>query len=1008
MHRVNTLALSILLVVIALASAALFQSWRVQRQTDRALAATRHADSLRREQEAQRPAHLEQIRAWRKSDAPGHRARALSLLEAAARIRPAADLREEALAWLPFSAYSENTPVRFVAPTPNIGFDAPVERAAMAWDNNTIHLFSLSDGKKLFTLPDAQGSVGWLRFSPDGLWLVGRHYSLPTNGTLWNVEKRQVSRRFVAAQGIFSDGAYDFSPDSRQLASADSSGRVQFYDLANGRTLKPLEVGRQMRSLKFCSDPNYLAIADTNTVEIWDLKKREMARRIGTRFTVEWLAWHPDGEWLGMVGVSNDIWLWHWRTGARWQIATREGVIIQLHFHPEGHRLVTTSQNNWVVEWDIATAQPLASVQKSRADHYSPDGRRLSLVKAGEGCTFAMLPDRREYRSFLSVVDAVRGIAWQGNQLLRARDSGLELWNPVTGRRLDFQPWRGAKAVVSAAGACLTAGEQGVIQQTLAQNAKGEWSIGPGRSIPIKELNAMQEAAFSADGSRLAVRHNGQVVIHDSRGQSAPLPLIEAEDARGFCFSPDGSSLAGISTNGCSLWNAATGNRVTTLPGTSTAVVFSPTGQLLVTGGADKLSIHDARTLKTVAQIAPEGGLTPSALAISHDDQWLAVGHTNGVLDLYRTAGLERLGRLERPKSTYLHALRFNDTGSQLAVLSRSGNTFVWDLEAMRAQLSRLRLDFDQPMIAAAPLMDLVSADSRSEVLIVLPLVGVLVAIILGVLALRRYHTLVEGYFQVDALAVRRSEQLAQAQSELFHSQKMQALGTLAAGIAHDFNNLLSIIRMSNKLIAREAKENKEIQENAAEIEQAVEQGKTVVRSMLGYSREAVEDGRPYSVAELVESVVALLGKQFLSGITLTLELAPDTPPVSVSRGRLEQVLLNLVVNASEAMEGKGKLLIALRARTQPNALSTLNARPAPRHLELIVADSGPGIAPENLPRIFEPFFTTKTVGATRGTGLGLSLVYTIAQQDGLGISVESERGKGAAFRIVIPVDEAP
>ena len=190
-----------------------------------------------------------------------------------------------------------------------------------------------------------------------------------------------------------------------------------------------------------------------------------------------------------------------------------------------------------------------------------------------------------------------------------------------------------------------------------------------------------------------------------------------------------------------------------------------------------------------------------------------------------------------------------------------------------------------------------------------------------------------------------------------------------------------------------------------ADIEQAVMQGKSVVGSMLGYARTEDEIVGPTDVSAVVEDTVSLLSKEFLSGIALTLELDREAAKVSVGRGRLEQVLLNLVVNASEAMQGKGKLKIALHTRASlPAKTYALRPSPAAQYLELSVADSGQGIAPEIRTRLFEPFFTTKRTGSKAGTGLGLSLVYSIAEQDGLGLSVESEPNKGATFTLMIPV----
>ena len=154
---------------------------------------------------------------------------------------------------------------------------------------------------------------------------------------------------------------------------------------------------------------------------------------------------------------------------------------------------------------------------------------------------------------------------------------------------------------------------------------------------------------------------------------------------------------------------------------------------------------------------------------------------------------------------------------------------------------------------------------------------------------------------------------------------------------------------------------------------------------------------------------MALLSREFLSGITLSSELEPNAPKVALGRGLLEQILLNLVVNASEALRGEGRLKIVLRS-LPAEAFRALVLRPraAEHYLELVVTDSGPGISPEIRDRIFEPFFTTKRGGTKPGTGLGLSLVYSIAQSAGLGLGVESELGRGTVFTVLLPVAADP
>jgi two-component system cell cycle sensor histidine kinase/response regulator CckA len=228
----------------------------------------------------------------------------------------------------------------------------------------------------------------------------------------------------------------------------------------------------------------------------------------------------------------------------------------------------------------------------------------------------------------------------------------------------------------------------------------------------------------------------------------------------------------------------------------------------------------------------------------------------------------------------------------------------------------------------------------------------------------------------------------------------------MAAGVAHDFNNLLSVIRLASELIEEQTPSAGAARENFDAIEQAVQRGRGIVNSMLGYARD---DGQvsAFAPGALISDAVALLSKPFLSGLVLQMEVDPAAPEVIGRRGRIEQMLLNLVVNAAEAMGGRGALRLRAR-RVEEASGCVLSPRAAGSYVELSVADSGPGIAPDVLPRIFEPFFTTKNKGAQHGTGLGLSMLYTMAKEDGVGVAVASEVGRGTTFRLVLPVEPAP
>jgi len=275
---------------------------------------------------------------------------------------------------------------------------------------------------------------------------------------------------------------------------------------------------------------------------------------------------------------------------------------------------------------------------------------------------------------------------------------------------------------------------------------------------------------------------------------------------------------------------------------------------------------------------------------------------------------------------------------------------------------------------------------------------------VFGLFTVLYQRGLIRRFAIAQAVAEQHSEQLRETEMQLAHSEKMKALGTLTAGVAHDFKNLLSVIRMSSGLIRRDAAEDPDILEEADAISQAVEQGDQVIKAMLGYSRTSATGPGLVDVPEVIEGTVALLEQQFLSGVTLGLEIERGLPKVKITEGALEQVLLNLIVNASEAMDGNGELDIrAWVGRKDAVGNGVLEPGEGERYLLVEVADVGPGMSDETMHRIFEPFFTTKTLGSEKGTGLGLATVYKICRENGIGLLVDTEEGNGTRFVLEIP-----
>jgi signal transduction histidine kinase len=189
-------------------------------------------------------------------------------------------------------------------------------------------------------------------------------------------------------------------------------------------------------------------------------------------------------------------------------------------------------------------------------------------------------------------------------------------------------------------------------------------------------------------------------------------------------------------------------------------------------------------------------------------------------------------------------------------------------------------------------------------------------------------------------------------------------------------------------------------------IKTVVEQGSGIVKAMLGFSQDS--DGQPAECDpnEVVENTITLLGDRFLREVEVGFERGEKLPHVRASKDFVQQVLLNFIFNAAEAMTARKQVILAARRVAQmPDGIVLMPASAA-EYVGISVRDFGSGISPENLPRIFEPFFTTKALSTRRGTGLGLSMVYELAKKMEAGLAVESVAGQGSTFTLILPVRE--
>jgi nitrogen-specific signal transduction histidine kinase/CheY-like chemotaxis protein len=250
-------------------------------------------------------------------------------------------------------------------------------------------------------------------------------------------------------------------------------------------------------------------------------------------------------------------------------------------------------------------------------------------------------------------------------------------------------------------------------------------------------------------------------------------------------------------------------------------------------------------------------------------------------------------------------------------------------------------------------------------------------------------------------------EERSRLQQQLFQAQKMEALGTLAGGIAHDFNNLLNVMLGFASLARQRLSSDDPLQDSLGMIEQSALRAADLTRQLLAFARPERQPVKPVCVDDVLDRLRRMVARTFDRNITVIARQANEPLWVSAEPSFLEQALLNLCINARDAMPEGGTLTLEVKAITLAAPLPEFAGRCGPgRYASISVQDTGAGIPPETLPRVFEPFFTTKD--PARGTGLGLAMVYGFVKSHDGFVKVDSEPGRGARFTISLPLIPAP
>ena len=244
-----------------------------------------------------------------------------------------------------------------------------------------------------------------------------------------------------------------------------------------------------------------------------------------------------------------------------------------------------------------------------------------------------------------------------------------------------------------------------------------------------------------------------------------------------------------------------------------------------------------------------------------------------------------------------------------------------------------------------------------------------------------------------------------QLEKQLIQAQKMEAIGQLAGGIAHDFNNILSGITGYTSILKMKMDENNPFLSGISKIEKSAWRAAELIRQLLGFARGGKYEVRQINLNHAVNNVLAIISETFDRAIAIHTDLSPDIRTVEGDAGQLEQVLLNICLNARDAMPIGGRLAIETRniALDQAKTGTHLGIKDG-EYVLLAISDTGAGITPEIQEKIFDPFFTTKEIG--KGTGLGLAMAYGIIKNHEGYISVDSDPERGSCFKIFLPASK--
>jgi serine/threonine protein kinase/WD40 repeat protein len=666
---------------------------------------------------------LGEARAKQLSGQAGQRFESLEVIGKAAAIRKSTELSDAAVAAFALRDLREQKSWRFPShrAAQNVTVDDEFDFYAYRTPSG-VNVRRVRDDEEVVFLPlkDVSDFVNGLqlrRFDPHGRYLA---VSCLTTGGGWRCRIWDLSRRGVLALDLASSGYGDFTSDGQAFALINPDNTISVRELETGKELKRFRGSGSIDFLRFSPDGTRLAGLQYGgpTLQIWELATGQVVMALPFPEGVSTLAWSDDGGTLATGRADGEIEVWDTQSGRqRARMQGHEGRVTALAFSHRGDLLASGSWDSTLRLWDVAKGRQLVVYRTQDVDlHFSPDDQTLACAVEGDTAKLLEVGQSAGYRRFVGRADAPR--AWSvdfsadGRLMVIGANDGIAFWDAVAGRQIGYlqtTPCRSARFQ--------TYGGLSIIGSTSDGLCRWPLRIEPAAQGSLMRVEAPQVLVAHQVFRYLALQAGGNRILASRELMSDPLLLdlanptnvlsLRGHPGAQFVALDPGSRWAATGTwkgAGVKVYDVNTGQLLRELPVKGTAVVaFSPDELWLATADMNELKLWKTSSWEPGPRSLPGDQVSEiNPLAFSPDGQLLARVHASYEIQVLKVPSCEVVATLRVPTLAHIGSLTFSPDGGKFAAVEWSGQIDIWDLRLIRAELTKLNLDWDLPALSPA------------------------------------------------------------------------------------------------------------------------------------------------------------------------------------------------------------------------------------------------------------------------------------------------------------------